>query len=79
MKRTEIKHGNIIVIDSGNITVGSTKVGEVMQDLKHGYHPAVKLVIPDKNIIEWFELDTENLVDTIFERVGELFNGIRST
>ena len=67
------KYGNIIEINDGIINVNGTKIGEVNQDLKHGYHPAVNLVIPNKNINEWFELDEENLIDKIFERVGKLY------
>jgi len=74
MKRTEIKYGKIIVIDSGEISVDGIKIGTVLQDIKFGYHPAIKLVIPSKHIIEWFELDTDNLVDKIFEEVGKTFN-----
>ena len=72
--------GKALVIDNtaiditdGTIKIAGKKVGTVFQELKHGYHPAIKLVINKK--VEWHELDTEDLIDVIFARSVALFNG----
>jgi len=58
-----------ITIDNGSIQVEGKEVGRVDQELKFGYHPAVKLSVGKK--IEWFELDTEKLIDKVFAKAAE--------
>lgn len=58
---------NGVTIDNGTVTVDGNKVGEVMKDYKHGYHPAVRVTIDGVNV--WFELDTKNLIDVVFDNV----------
>ena len=64
------KTRNGITIDDGIVTVNGKKVGEVMQDRKHGYHPAVSIRIGKK--VEWLELDTKNLIDVVYQTVNNM-------
>ncbi len=61
-----------IDITDGTIKIDGIEVGSVFNELKHGYHPAIKLKIA--GVIEWFEMDTKNLVDVIAEKAVELHN-----
>lgn len=61
--------GNI-TIDNGSIIVAGKEVGTVMQDLKHGYHPAVAIRIGKK--VEWLEVDTRDLIGVIWVMVREM-------
>lgn len=65
--------GRITIID-GSIQVKGVEVGRVDHQLKHGYHPAVFLKIGDK--FEWFEQDTPNLIDRVFEKAKEFLEGV---
>lgn len=65
----EAKTVGDITIDNGKITYQGKAVGELMSDLKHGYHPAVRLTVNGKTT--WFEQDTPNLIDTIFGAVAK--------
>ncbi len=58
---------NGITIDDGIVTVGGKKIGEVMADYKHGYHPAVRVTINNK--VDWFENDTPDLIPEIFKHI----------
>lgn len=58
-----------ITIDNGTITVEGKKVGTVMQDLKHGYHPCVAIRIGDT--VDWLEVDTKDLIGVIWVTVRE--------
>ena len=71
-KATVIDNTNIDITD-GTIKIEGKKVGTVFNEMKHGYHPAVKLVVNKK--VEWHEIDTPNLIDVIFDRAVALFNG----
>ena len=62
-------HGDI-TIDNGIITVRGEQVGTVMQELKHGYHPCVAVRVG--LVVEWFEVDTRDLIAKIWVCVREL-------
>ena len=69
--------GDIVNIDNGTIIINGTKVGEVNQDYKHGYHPAILLQIGDKE--EWFEMDTDDLITKVVNKAVEFNNGGTAT
>ena len=64
-----------ISINNGTITKQGKRIGQVMQDLKHGYHPAVLLSL-DNGFKKWYELDTPELIDVIFKDVSSQDAGV---
>lgn len=65
-----------VTIDSGAITYKGKPVGSLMHALKHGYHPVVRLTLGDS--VKDYELDTPDLIDTVFEVVEEKLGGMAS-
>lgn len=63
--RTVGKTVGAITIEQGAITVGGKLVGRVDRELKHGYHPVVRLRIEGKPVVE-YEIDEKKLLDKIF-------------
>jgi hypothetical protein len=62
-----------VTLDSGSIQVNNTEIGRIDLSHKHGYHPAYKLTIHG-NIIAWFELDTIDLIDKVFDTIFATIN-----
>ena len=57
-------------IENGVITTKSGKyVGTATKELKHGYHPAVKVVV--HGVVVWFELDEPELLAKIADFARE--------
>ena len=62
--------GNVTFND-GAITVAGRPVGRADHELKHGYHPVVRLRIDGAEPVE-FEIDTPSLVEQLFNEVYRL-------
>ena len=73
MGKALVIDNTVIDITDGTIKINGEKVGTVFNELKHGYHPAIKLIVNKK--VEWHEMDTKDLIDVIFARAVAIFNG----
>lgn len=60
--------GTKITVVNGIIRDGDRReIGTVLQALKFGYHPAVRVKIGPS--VEWFEQDEDKLIEKIFEHI----------
>ena len=59
-----------VTIRLGTISKSGKKIGTVMHELKHGYHPVIRLRLNGEAMRE-FETDTPKLMDKIFKHTEE--------
>lgn len=57
-----------VTIALGKVIKKGNQVGTLQHELKHGYHPVVRLRVQGREMVE-FEIDTPNLIDRAFDAV----------